>query len=307
MLDWLATERPFDVVNLPYTLLIGLAAPLRRDARGADLLHAAGRGPVPGRPRRAVSAAGARPDSRGQRARRRVSSGQRLLRRLHARVSRSSRGTRCAPSRSASTSTATPPGREATRRGLHGRLLRPDRAGERPARAGRSLPAVARAAGHRADRGSWWRATCRPSISRTSTAVRARMAGWGLADDFEYRGELDRDRQDCLPSGPGRHVGARDLRGAEGHVPARGDGQRRAGRAAEARRVPGDRRTDRRRADRRRRRRGGAGRGPARPSGAIPTRAAALGDAGAAGVREHYSVGRMAEEVEAVYRSVIAT
>ena len=30
MLDWLAGERPFDVVNLPYTLLLGLAAPLRR-------------------------------------------------------------------------------------------------------------------------------------------------------------------------------------------------------------------------------------------------------------------------------------
>ncbi len=33
MLDWLATERPFDIVNLPYTLLIGLAAPLRRALR----------------------------------------------------------------------------------------------------------------------------------------------------------------------------------------------------------------------------------------------------------------------------------
>jgi len=30
MLDWLAGERPFDIVNLPYTLLLGLAAPLRR-------------------------------------------------------------------------------------------------------------------------------------------------------------------------------------------------------------------------------------------------------------------------------------
>jgi glycosyltransferase involved in cell wall biosynthesis len=30
MLDWLQTERRFDVVNLPYTLLLGLAAPIRR-------------------------------------------------------------------------------------------------------------------------------------------------------------------------------------------------------------------------------------------------------------------------------------
>ena len=36
LLDWLTTERAFDVVNLPYTLLIGLAEPLRR-ALGAPI------------------------------------------------------------------------------------------------------------------------------------------------------------------------------------------------------------------------------------------------------------------------------
>jgi glycosyltransferase involved in cell wall biosynthesis len=36
-----------------------------------------------------------------------------------------------------------------------------------------------------------------------------------------------------------------------------------------------------------------------------PELAAALGAAGAAGVREHYSVGRMAEEVEAIYAELI--
>ena len=30
LLEWLKTEPPFDVVNLPYTLLIGLAEPIRR-------------------------------------------------------------------------------------------------------------------------------------------------------------------------------------------------------------------------------------------------------------------------------------
>ena len=30
LLEWLATEPRFDVINLPYTLLLGLAAPLRR-------------------------------------------------------------------------------------------------------------------------------------------------------------------------------------------------------------------------------------------------------------------------------------
>ena len=37
-----------------------------------------------------------------------------------------------------------------------------------------------------------------------------------------------------------------------------------------------------------------------------PERAAAIGEAGAAGVREHYTVGRMADEAESVYRSVMS-
>ena len=35
-----------------------------------------------------------------------------------------------------------------------------------------------------------------------------------------------------------------------------------------------------------------------------PARAAALGTAGAAGVRQHYNVGKMAEAAEAVYREL---
>jgi glycosyltransferase involved in cell wall biosynthesis len=38
-----------------------------------------------------------------------------------------------------------------------------------------------------------------------------------------------------------------------------------------------------------------------------PERAAAMSRAGAAGVREHYSAARMAEEAEAVYRSLVTT
>src|SRR5688500_19965678 len=33
LLDWLRTEPRFDVVNLPYALLIGLAGPLRRELK----------------------------------------------------------------------------------------------------------------------------------------------------------------------------------------------------------------------------------------------------------------------------------
>ena len=54
------------------------------DAERADLLHAAGRGPVSRRPRRAVEAAVDGSDPRGERARRRVPAGQPLLFRLHA-------------------------------------------------------------------------------------------------------------------------------------------------------------------------------------------------------------------------------
>jgi glycosyltransferase involved in cell wall biosynthesis len=33
LLDWLKTERKFDIINLPYTLLVGLAKPLRRELK----------------------------------------------------------------------------------------------------------------------------------------------------------------------------------------------------------------------------------------------------------------------------------
>src|SRR5687768_12877201 len=33
LLDWLRQEPPFDVVNLPYTLLLGLAGPLKRELK----------------------------------------------------------------------------------------------------------------------------------------------------------------------------------------------------------------------------------------------------------------------------------
>ena len=68
------------------------------------------------------------------------------------------------------------------------------------------------------------------------------MKDWGLADQFEYRGELDRAGKIAVPPEPRRDVGPRDVCGAERHLPARGDGHRRSGRAAPARRVSGDHR-----------------------------------------------------------------
>ena len=49
LLDWIADEPVPDVINLPNSLLIGLARPLREALQAARLLHAAGRGSVPRR------------------------------------------------------------------------------------------------------------------------------------------------------------------------------------------------------------------------------------------------------------------
>ena len=68
-----------------------------------------------------------------------------------------------------------------------------------------------------------------------------------------YHGAVDRDGQARVSARARRAVGAGDLRRAEGDVPARGDGERRARRAAAPRRVHRDRREDRRRPARRRR------------------------------------------------------
>ena len=46
MLEWLVSEPPPDVIQLPNALLASLAPPLRRDSEAADSLHAARRGPV---------------------------------------------------------------------------------------------------------------------------------------------------------------------------------------------------------------------------------------------------------------------
>ena len=101
-----------------------------------------------------------------------------------------------------------------------------------------------------------------------------------------------------------RAVGAGDLRRAEGRVPARGDGERRPGRAAAARRVHRDRREDRRRSARRARRSGGAGRWlvPA----VAGSRAAATRSASARfdGVRAHYSIAHSADRLLEVYEAV---
>ena len=139
-------SRRFDVVNLPYTLLLGLAAPLRRalgvpiccTLQGEDLFLDG-----LGEPYRQQSL---RSDPRGERARRRVPAGQRATTRdfmpgylgmpaakMRTRAARHQHWTATAPRHGS-----------ARRRSVHDRLLRAHRAGEGAARAGRGLPRAAR-------------------------------------------------------------------------------------------------------------------------------------------------------------------
>ena len=88
LLDWLRTEPRFDVINLPYALLLGLAEPLKRELKApicctlqGDDLFLDGLG----EPHRQQSMELIR-DARA--ARRRVPPGQPVLPRLHARLPR---------------------------------------------------------------------------------------------------------------------------------------------------------------------------------------------------------------------------
>ena len=49
-IDWVKDEAPPDVVNLPYTLLLGLAEPIKQGFENADRVHAPGRGSLSRRP-----------------------------------------------------------------------------------------------------------------------------------------------------------------------------------------------------------------------------------------------------------------
>ena len=297
LLDWLSSEPRFDIVNLPYALLLGLAEPLQARAEGADLLHAAGRGSVSRRPWRTVPTAVARSDSRRSRSRRRVSAGQPRTTAI------SCRDTSACPR---SKMRVAPLGinlegyAPRQRRAASVRSRSDSSRGSRPrkgctccatpisdfARSRRGTPARLVVAGYLA-----------PEHQRISTrsSSRCAMPVWPPNSNIAASSIA---RQDCLSAEPRRDVRAGDLRRAERHLPSRGDGQRRSGRAAAPRRVPGNSREDRRRplvdAD---------------DPDALPRRSDRLQndpraraprsvEAGAAGVRAHYSVGQMAETVE---------
>ena len=74
--------------------------------------------------------------------------------------------------------------------------------------------------------------------------IEAKLRDWGLHEEFRYRGTLDRAGKIAFLRSVDVLCRAEPVRGAEGHVPARGDGQRRARGVAAARSVPGDHRED---------------------------------------------------------------
>jgi glycosyltransferase involved in cell wall biosynthesis len=310
MLDWLATERPFDIVNLPYTLLIGLAAPMRRALRvpicctlqGEDLfldglgepyrqqsldliraasVHVDAFLPVSryycdympgylGIPRSKMRAVPLGINIEGYTPRQRRSEANR------------------ADGADNDVFTVGYFARVAPEKGLHVLADAYRRLRARPGLRRSRLVA----AGYLA-----------PEHQGYLDDVRAKMKDWGLADQFEYRGELDRPGKIrflqsldvmSVPATYAEPKGIFLLEAMANGVPVV---QPRRGAFPEIIERTG----------------GGliveADDGEALADGLLtiwtdPERAAALGEAGAAGVREHYTVGRMAEEAESVYRSV---
>ena len=309
LVDWTRDEPVPDVINLPNSLLISMAAPLKRALNRPVCVTLQGEelfinGLVPPYREQALEldpAAGPR--------RRPLHRGQRLLRAVHDDVPRDSRrshrgrpagdqhgrlraaargATALREPRSASGYFA----RVAPEKGLH--LLADAYVRLRQRMGG--APARLEVAGYMA-----------PSIARISTSARAVLSRAGLQDEMTYRGEVDRAGKLAFLREPGRAVGAGDLRRAERDVPARGDGQRRAGGAATARRV-----------HRGRRARPAAARWssptiPRRlPRGlhalwADPRMRERLGESAFDGVRAHYTIAQSADRLIAVYESLASS
>jgi glycosyltransferase involved in cell wall biosynthesis len=130
------------------------------------------------------------------------------------------------------------------------------------------------------------------------------MRDWGLASEFEYRGELDRAGKIAflqsldVMSVPATYAEPKGIFLLEGMATGVPVVQPRHGAFPEILDATG----------------GGLLVAPGDPDALAdglreiwrdPARAAALGCAGAAGVRRHYAVGQMAETVERIYSDVI--
>ncbi len=303
MLDWLRREPRFDVVNLPYTLLLGLAEPLKRELnapicctlQGEDLFL----------------------DGLGDEHRR---ESLELIRQASSHVDAFLPVSQYyfdympgylgiprekmrivplginldgyTPRRKARDGTFTIGffARLAPEKGLHVLAGAYRRLRERPGIG----PSRLVAAGYLA-----------PEHHEYLDGIRRSLREWGLESHFEYRGELDRAQKieylqslDVL-SVPATYAEPKGIFlleamavGVPAVQPRRGAFPEVLGRTGGGIIVEAD--SEQALAD-----------------GLLalwtdPERAAALGEAGAAGVREHYTVGRMAEAAEAVYRDLAA-
>ena len=305
MLEWLATERPFDVVNLPYTLLLGLAAPMRRalgvpiccTLQGEDLFLDG-----LGEPYRQQSLDLIRTASEHVDAFLPVSRYYHDYMAGYLGLPRDKMHTiplgintdGYTPRRRPRPAGAEPFtigyfARIAPEKGLHVLAEAYRRLRKRPGLG----PSRLVAGGYLA-----------PEHQSYLDSVKARMADWGLADQFEYRGEFDRAGKIAFLQGldvmsvPATYAEPKGIFLLEAMAIGVPVVQPRRGAFPEIiERTGGGLIVD-------------AEDEEALADGLLtlwrdPDRAAALGEAGAAGVREHYNVGRMAEEAESVYRSLM--
>jgi glycosyltransferase involved in cell wall biosynthesis len=305
MLDWLATERPFDVVNLPYTLLIGLAEPLRRALRapicctlqGEDLFLDGLGEPYRQQSLELIRAASMHVDAFLP------------VSRYYCDYMPGYLGIPRSKMR-------------AVPLGINMEGYEPQ---HRPRDLGSSAFTIGYFARIAPEKGlhvlaeAYRRLRARPGLGKSKLTVagylasehqpylddvKKKMAEWGLADQFEYHGELDRLGKIRFLQGldvmsvPATYAEPKGIFLLEAMANGIPVVQPRRGAFPEIiERTGGGLIVD-------------ADDDEALADGLLaiwrdPERAAALSEAGAAGVREHYTVGRMAEEAESVYRSVI--
>jgi glycosyltransferase involved in cell wall biosynthesis len=303
LLEWLRTEPKFDVVNLPYVLLLGLAEPLRRTLgvavvctlQGEDLFLDGLGEPYKRQSLELIKAAAAHVDAFLPVSRYYLEYMPGYLGLPRDKMRVVPLGINLdgyAPRQKARTDVFTIGyfARVAPEKGLH--VL------AEAYRELRSRPGIGKsrlvAAGYLA-----------PEHHGYLDGIKSRMRQWGLADQFEYRGEVDRAEKIAFLQGldvlsvPATYQEPKGIFLLEAMANGVPVVQPRRGAFPEVVENTG----------------GGliveADSASALADGLLelwrnPARAAELGRAGAEGVRRHYTVGRMAETAEAVYREVSA-
>ena len=304
LLDWLVTEPRFDVVNLPYTLLLGLAEPIKRvlkvpvccTLQGEDLFLDGLGDPYRKQSLDLIREAALHVDAFLAVSEYYFDYMPKYLGIPADKMRLAPRGINLQgyePRRSAPSGPFTIGyfARIAPEKGLHVlceayRRLR--------ARADAPGPVRLVAAGYLA-----------PEHEPYLEGIRRQMNDWGLGAEFEYRGELDRAAKIAfleslhVMSVPATYAEPKGIFLLEAMAIGVPVVQPRHGAFPEIVTRTG----------------GGLLVDPGNPDALVdgwlaiwrdPALAAALGSAGAVGVREHYHVGRMAETVEAIYRDLAA-